>query len=596
MIFHALNKRGRRARKGAACLAVLLMSTAAGLFYARAEMPPAESRKPAVSFIDMRGIAGSYLAGRFAQSHHDWDRASTYLGNVLKTDPDNPELLKRAMVLAMGAGEVDSALALASRIDGNDPQGGSLALLFLSLDAFRKQDYESATRHLSAIPYGGMTEYLTPLLKAWAQAGRGAFHPETLPDNSLGAYHAVLLAHAMGEKAKLPALAKKATDSQGLPARDLQRIADIVLDVGANGQALEIYKDLQAERPDDPALALRIAAAEGKANNNPPDLLAPLTPGQGAAEALFDMAGLLFGEYSDDSARVFAQMALTLDPGMDQARVLLAHIAARNERYDEAIKYFQAIRRDDAEWLDAQRRAADLMERSGRRADALGLLTMLVRERDDLDSLIQIGDLHRRAEENGKALEAYDRALRRFGSRIPDSYWHLLYARGMTFERLGRWKDAESDLLAALARQPDHPYILNYLGYGWADRGENLDRALEMLEQAAALRPADGYIADSLGWALYRMGQYPKALAPLEKAVGMLPDDPVVNDHLGDVYWKVGRKMEARFQWERAANFTKDPALSLAIAAKLRDGLADTPPPPLRQAGSEKPTPSSPVP
>ena len=73
-----------------------------------------------------------------------------------------------------------------------------------------------------------------------------------------------------------------------------------------------------------------------------------------------------------------------------------------------------------------------------------------------------------------------------------------------------------------------------------------------MIERAVELRPNDGYIVDSLGWARYRQGEYGGAVEALERAVELEPDDPIINDHLGDAYWQVGRRMEARFQWERA--------------------------------------------
>ena len=83
----------------------------------------------------------------------------------------------------------------------------------------------------------------------------------------------------------------------------------------------------------------------------------------------------------------------------------------------------------------------------------------------------------------------------------------------------------------------------------------NLDEALGMIEQAVAASPDSGYIVDSLGWVLYRLGRYEEAVGHMEKAVALMPIDPVVNDHLGDVYWAVGRAREARFQWMRALSF-----------------------------------------
>ena len=124
-----------------------------------------------------------------------------------------------------------------------------------------------------------------------------------------------------------------------------------------------------------------------------------------------------------------------------------------------------------------------------------------------------------------------------------------------------------------MAFQPDHPFILNYLGYAWADQGAHLDKALALIEKAATLRPTDGYITDSLGWVLYRMGRYNEAATRLERAVELMPYDPVINDHLGDAYWQINRKLEAKFQWMRAKNHAEDDKLKQDIDAKLINGL-----------------------
>ncbi|NQV79028.1 MAG: tetratricopeptide repeat protein, partial [Alphaproteobacteria bacterium] len=141
--------------------------------------------------------------------------------------------------------------------------------------------------------------------------------------------------------------------------------------------------------------------------------------------------------------------------------------------------------------------------------------------------------------------------------------------------RAKRWPEAERDFLQALELQPEQPQVLNYLGYSWVEQGLNLDRARAMLERAVDLRPRDGYIIDSLGWVLYRLGDYDGAVLNLERAIGLQPADPVLNEHLGDAYWRVGRKREARFQWDRALTFKPDADLVPAIERKLRNGLQD---------------------
>jgi len=87
------------------------------------------------------------------------------------------------------------------------------------------------------------------------------------------------------------------------------------------------------------------------------------------------------------------------------------------------------------------------------------------------------------------------------------------------------------------------------------------------------VRPDDGYITDSLGWVLYRLGDFEGAVPHMERAAELLPIDPIINDHLGDVYWKVGRTVEAEFQWRRALSFDPEPEDAARIRQKLEVGL-----------------------
>ncbi|MEL0022117.1 MAG: tetratricopeptide repeat protein, partial [Rickettsiales bacterium] len=115
--------------------------------------------------------------------------------------------------------------------------------------------------------------------------------------------------------------------------------------------------------------------------------------------------------------------------------------------------------------------------------------------------------------------------------------------------------------------------VLNYLGYSWVDQGINLDRAREMIERAVEQRRDDGYIVDSMGWVLFRLGNYEEAVQHLERAVELRPLDPIISDHLGDAYWRVGRKHEARFQWRRALSLNPEKNDVLRIEAKIKEGL-----------------------
>ncbi|TGP58654.1 tetratricopeptide repeat protein, partial [bacterium M00.F.Ca.ET.229.01.1.1] len=125
----------------------------------------------------------------------------------------------------------------------------------------------------------------------------------------------------------------------------------------------------------------------------------------------------------------------------------------------------------------------------------------------------------------------------------------------------------------ALELQPDQPQVMNYLGYSWVDMNMNLKEGLAMIQKAVDLRPNDGYIVDSLGWAYFRLGRFDDAVREMERAVSLKPEDPVLNDHLGDAYWRVGRKIEAVYQWNRALIGDSDDVDKAKVKEKIANGL-----------------------
>ncbi len=89
-----------------------------------------------------------------------------------------------------------------------------------------------------------------------------------------------------------------------------------------------------------------------------------------------------------------------------------------------------------------------------------------------------------------------------------------------------------------LVIDPKHAESYNYIGYMYAEKGTNLAEAIQLIQQALALEPENGYFIDSLGWAYYQQGRYPEALRELKRAVSLAKEDPVLYEHLGDAYLK----------------------------------------------------------
>ena len=127
--------------------------------------------------------------------------------------------------------------------------------------------------------------------------------------------------------------------------------------------------------------------------------------------------------------------------------------------------------------------------------------------------------------------------------------------------------------MKALDLNPEAPFVLNYLGYSWLERGVNLEQALDLILSAVELEPDDAYIIDSLGWAYFLLGDFKKSIDTLEHALRLLPYDPTLNDHLGDAYWKVGRKKEALSQWKRVLIYEPKEELKKSVLTKISVGL-----------------------
>lgn len=523
-------------------------------------------------------LAGAYLSSHYAQNQNDWSRATALLDRILQTDPANQELIRQSMILAEGSGAHDQAAERAQELLALGSSDG-LAHLIIATHSIGEKKYDDALKTLAAMPKGDMNDFVLPLLQGWAQAGLGQFKPDTMKKSTIHAYHGGLIAHYLKKDPDIVfGFAESILAPSGLTADEVERAADLMAMSNHQKDAVNVYKALQAQRGGSETLSKKIAAAEKKEDMS---ALLPAfsikSPAQGAAIAILDLARILYQEESDNSARVFAQMALDLDPQMVSARLLIASSFARSDKVDEAITQYNMIPESHPSYLKAQHEAAELLYEAGRVDDAVARLNTLYETHHDPDSLIRIGDLYRNQQDFQKALELYDHVAAILPDPMPGEYWYLLYARGMTQERLGNWDKAEADLKTALEYQPDHPYIMNYLAYAWADQGIHLDEALQMLKEAAAMRPNDGYITDSLGWVHYKAGKFDEAVPYLEQAVEMMPYDSEINDHLGDAYWQVGRKVEARFQWERAKNYSKDPALADTLLVKLKQGLTAEP-------------------
>lgn len=531
-----------------------------------------------------RTVTGSFLAGRFAEKRSDLAFAAEMMLRVLEEDPENEALRRRVFMLTLAAGMNDKALDLAGRV-GKDGAEANVAALVLASDHLRKGETDAADAALAAAPDSGLARYTTPLARAWIRARAGdpdaavaALEPlrETKGFIPLQTFHAGLILDIAGR----PDDAEKqyrniVTDPKDASLRPLRALAALLHRRGKTEEARKLLAAKQEVLPESVVLQSDLATlAAGKPL---PRLVT--NPVEGLAEALFDFASVLPRERMEHTILLFARIALLLRPDFPMAQVLVGDVLVARERYAEAVAVYRKVDQKSPYSWATRLRIADALYDMDKLDEARDLLEGMAKEQPErADALLRLGNYMRYKERYKEAVEAYDRAFARLKPPATKQQWVLYYSRGIALERSKQWARAEKDFLKALSLEPEQPYVLNYLGYSWVEQGKNVKRAREMIELAVKQRRNDGYIVDSMGWVLYRLGEYKAAVGHLERAVQLRPQDPVINDHLGDAYWRVGRWHEARFQWRRALSFKPEEQEREKIEAKLEKGLGEAKP------------------
>jgi tetratricopeptide (TPR) repeat protein len=541
-------------------------------------MAAAAALLAAATAAEARGsLAGAYLAGRHANQTGDVAAAADRLGAALAADPANVALMEMALVNMIAAGDLAAALLVAQRLAEADP-AHRVANLAIVVDAISTGDFAAARTFLATRP-DGVHPLVGRLLDAWAAFGLGDHAAAEaalagLEDRAVfrifGRYHLGLMKLARGDAAAAVAAFESAqSETTGAMQRLLLAQGVALEQAGRPDDARAVYERGLASAPADPLLL----AARARLDAGTQAATPVTTAADGAAEALLGLAGVLANETGRRLALAYARLGAALRPDLEQAALLVAEIFEAEDRYDLAAEAYAEVPNGSPLRPQADLGRALALQRLDRDAEAEAALRALVAANPGMfEAEIALGDLHRRREAWPEAAGAYSRAIE-IGAAAGRESWVTFYQRGIAYERAGEWDRAEADFERALELEPDQPLVLNYLGYSWVELRRNLDAARAMIERAVALRPEDGYITDSLGWVLYRLGDYAGAVEWLEKAVALEPVDPVINDHLGDAYWKVGRRLEAEFQWKRARSFDPEPKDLARIKRKLAVGL-----------------------
>jgi tetratricopeptide (TPR) repeat protein len=520
--------------------------------------------------------SGAYLAARAAEAAADFRAAAGWYARALIADPTNRFLMEGSIYSNLNLGEIGLAAEVAKNIraKGITSQLADMALL---ADEALHEDYAAIVKGTGEGRMAGAL--IDELSLAWATFGEGRMADAlaefdkvaaTQGGEAYGLYHkAMALALAGDFEGAEAILSGKANPPLNLNRRGVVARIQILSQLERGDEALQLLERAFGTDPEPGIDAMRDRLKAGEAI----PFTAIRTARDGIAEVFFTVATVTNGEADPATTLLHARVAAALRPDHAEALLLAAAMLESLQRYDLAVDAYAAFPPDDPAFYSAEIGRADALYEVGNKDAAIEAMQGVARHYPQL-IVVQtaLGDMLRRDERWEAALPAYEAAIKLAGTPLRP-HWVLFFSRAICHERMGNWPAAEADFRKALELNPGRPEVLNYLGYALVERGQKLDEALKLIQEAVAAEPRQGYIIDSLAWAYFSLGRYDEALAPMEKASLLEPVDPIVTDHLGDVYWAVGRTREAEFQWHRALSFGPEEKDASRIRRKIEIGL-----------------------
>ena len=520
-----------------------------------------------------------FLVARYASMTDDPDVAAEKYAAALVSAPHKSGIAERAVFSALLSGDYEAAVDLAEQADVIGSQA-ALVRMTLGVEAVRDKRNRDIRTYLGEAHYGPFNNLIAQGLYSWHlyerrgveaavayQRNRLSGRPslDTIPH-----YMMAFIQASAGRDAAALDTFDHLWAAGGRVAIGVEVHASLLAAKGERQDALDLLETFEAEVGHNAALSRLHERILSGAPVEP----VRLTYEEGTALAVYIPSAVLMSRgVDDDMSAVYFSLALALDPDRHVARSLWAQSLIHAGREEEAIAVLSRIPENSAFYASSLGQMAWALHGIGRDEEALRLASSAGRLRLDKSLALQLASLYQALDDNQAADEVLTAAINQ-GAHANPPDWRMLFARGTVRQAMGNWPAAEQDLTTAHALNPADPSLLNYLGSAYIARGEQLERALVMVEEAVAAQPQVSEFVDGLGWAYYTLGRYDEALQWLEHGVELDPGNPVLNDHLGDAYWQAGRKIEARYQWQRVLKLSPNDMNAEQIQMKILQGPA----------------------
>ena len=293
------------------------------------------------------------------------------------------------------------------------------------------------------------------------------------------------------------------------------------------------------------------------------------------AEIFYVISNALSTQTNYELSNFYVNLSKYLNPKFSSYNSLLGENFFVLKKYEKSKKIFIELSKTGSiyEWYSSRQIAFILYEQNKKEEAVKSLSKAYGRIDPNIYQTYDFANFLRNNEDYENSIKLYTSVLSKI-NKNHELYPKVLDRRGTAYERIKKLKLSEEDLLMSLKISPNQPYVINYLAYSWLEQGKNLDRSLEMLRKANELKKDDGYITDSLGWALYKRKKFEESKKFLKAAIILMPQDPIVNDHFADCLWKNNQKIQARYYWNYVLKLKDtEEKLKKSIEKKLIFGL-----------------------
>ena len=294
------------------------------------------------------------------------------------------------------------------------------------------------------------------------------------------------------------------------------------------------------------------------------------------AEILYIISNGLSSQENYTASNFYLNLAKYLNPNFLSFETLYAENFEATKQYPEAIKAYNKIKKIGSNYnWHSSKKIAYILKREKKKDKAIKYLknSFIKIKNPNIYEIFDYAEFLKNNERYQDSIKYYSKTISLIDKKH-NLYGQALDGRGVAYERTNQWSKAEIDLSNSLSISPDDAYVINYLAYSWIEKGINIEKSLQMLKKANQLRPNDGYITDSLGWALFKLKKYEEAKKYMQEAVRLMASDPVINDHFADVLWMSNNSLQARYFWNYVLKLEKtEEELKKKIEYKLLFGL-----------------------